>query len=313
MIRTHVVEENSQLKEGGVAVAIAFSGTYRWIDIEAQTPEDMAWLGENFRFHPLALEDCLHLDQRPKMEEYEDSLFIVVHAFSTAAGELEVHELHTFVMSKLLVTVHADPLPAVDAVRARLRREPEHLTKGPDALLHLLLDAVTETHSPVIEELQDRLDTLEEELLSSPTKTLLEGLFDLRKKLVLLRRAVAPTRDMLLSLSRNERIHAGIAPYFRDVYDHVHRAVEEIDSARDMLNDILAAYHSEVAHRTNVVMKRLTLFSALLLPLTFITGFFGMNFTGIPYDDPGMLLAAFAAIIVLPAATVASFRLLRWI
>lgn len=311
------VEQDGKLRTGGVSLAQL--PRPRWVDLEGQTPEDVAWLGETFGFHPLALEDCLHLDQRPKLEGYPSSIFLVLHAFTADLANpaaVQLHELHAFLAKDLLVTVHADAIPALDRTLARLEDDPSMLARGADALLYHVCDDVVDGHLPLLDALHDALEDLEDRVLTGdPTRQLLETILAFRRTLVTLRRTVAPSRDVFTALTHPDptRVSERAAPYFRDVQDHLQRATESIDAARDLLAGVLDAYRSQVAHRTNDVMRRLTLFSALLLPLTLITGFFGMNFETIPYAEPRTLHLAIAAMVALPAATVAIFRWFRWI
>jgi magnesium transporter len=311
------VEEAGKLRSGGVALAQL--ARPRWVDVEGQTPADIAWLGETFGFHPLALEDCLHLDQRPKLEDYPSAIFLVLHAFTASPdgpAAVDMHEVHAFLAKDLLVTVHQDPVPALDRARARLADDPGILARGADALLYVVCDDVVDGHLPVLDGLHDALEDLEDQVLTGePTRKLLETMLAFRRTLVTLRRTVAPSRDVFTALAHPDggRMSARVALYFRDVQDHLQRATESIDAGRELLAGVLDAYRSQVANRTNAVMKRLTLFSALLLPLTLITGFFGMNFESIPYADPFTLQVAIAAMVAIPAFTVAVFKWFRWI
>ena len=315
VIRVHAIQDE-KLREGGVALAL-HPGP-RWIDVEAPTAEEVAWLGETFSFHPLALEDCLHLDQRPKLEDYPNSLFVVVHSFTTGDGDctaVELHELHAFLAKDLLVTVHTDRIPACDAVKARLQREPQLLVRGPDLLLHAFCDGITDAHLPLVDRLHEEIEALEEKVFEGPDPRTLERIFAVKRSLLTLRRTLAPAREVYVALSRpgDARVSEKAALYFRDVWDHVQRLTEAIDAAREMVGDVVGAYHSELANRTNVVMQRLALFSAILLPLTFITGFFGQNFLDIPYGSHALMLGSLVAMLVAPVATVLFFRFKGWL
>lgn len=315
MISVRVIEQG-RLREGGRELALC-PGT-RWIDIEGQTPEEIAWLGATFGFHPLALEDCLHLNQRAKFEDYPSSLFLVLHTF-VARGEdpcaLERRELHAFLTEDLLVTVHEEPLAELDQVLSRLRRVPDPLNHRPDLLLHHVCDAVVDAQFPVIEQIRETLDTLENEVLERAEPHLLQRAFNVREALVQLRRGLSPERDVLLQLTKgvDKRVSERTSLYFRDVHDHALRNADAVEAARDALKDVMSAYHSAAANRTSEIVKRLTLFSAIFLPLTFVTGFFGMNFEHLPFGNDGLLVAALLSMLLLPAAMVAWFWLSRWI
>lgn len=308
--------ENGTLVRGGKELANA-PGT-RWIDIQDQTPDDIGWLGATFGFHPLALEDCLHLNQRSKFEDYPSALFLVIHTLDAGEepNEIALRELHVFLTEDVLVTVHTDPLREIDRVLARVHREPDLLARRPDTLLHLVCDEVVDSQFPVIEQITENVDALEHEILTRrPEPQMLQRLFATREALVQLRRALSPERDVLLQLSKgvDKRVGDRTSLYFRDVHDHALRHAESVEHARDALKDVLAAYHSAAANRTSEIVKRLTLFSAIFLPLTFITGFFGMNFSHLPFGDDNFLVAALASMIVLPAAMGLWFWFSKWI
>lgn len=314
MITVHALDDG-KLIHGGKELAAA-SGT-RWIDIQDQTPAEIAWLGAAFGFHPLALEDCLHLDQRSKFEDYPSALFLVLHTIVVGDDpcDLRLRELHVFLTDELLVTVHAEPLRELDRVLERVRREPDLLGRKPDALLHLVCDEVVDSQFPVIEQIRETVDSLENEILTRPEPHMLQRIFATREALVQLRRALSPERDVLLQLTKgvDKRVGDRVSLYFRDVHDHAVRHAEAVDQAKDALKDVLAAYHSAAANRTSEIVKRLTLFSAIFLPLTFVTGFFGMNFAHLPFDNDGFLLAALASMLLLPAAMGLWFWFSRWI
>ncbi len=274
-------------RRGGLE--LAEGGGPFWLDLTAPSDDELAFLARRFGFHPLALEDCAHLDQRAKLEEYDDYLFLVQHAFAFASKgwRLEVQELHAFLGRDYLVTVHDAPIAALDAVFERAAANPQIAARGPDFWLYLISDRLTDGHSSLLHELADSIERLEERVLAKPSRKGIEGLFALKRSLVLLRRILSPTRDVLAALCKrgDPRVGERTAVYFRDVHDHLVRVVEELEADRDLLGNALDAYLSMSANRTNEVVKQLTLFSVIFLPLSFITGFFGQNFTSIiPYD-----------------------------
>lgn len=260
-----------------------------WLDLTAPSDAELAYLARRFGFHALALEDCAHLDQRAKLEEYDDHLFLVQHSFACASPvwELEVRELHAFLGRDYLVTVHDTPIPALDAVFDRAVSSPQVAARGPDFWLYLVTDRVTDGHFSILDDLADAIESLEDEILANPTRKSIEAIFALKRTLVSLRKIISPTRDVLAALCKrgDPRVGERTALYFRDVYDHLVRVVEAIEADRDLLGNALDAYLSMSANRTNDIVKQLTIFSVIFLPLTFITGFFGQNFTAIiPYE-----------------------------
>jgi magnesium transporter len=292
-------------------------GVIRWVDLECQDEASMSLLRERFDFHPLAIEDCLHIDQRPKIEEYERSLFVVAHGFSltnASCEELNIYELHCFLTKDLLVTVHVDPLPLLATLRERVQKEPMLLRRGADFGLHMVLDAVADGVFPLMDQISTQLDDIEERVLGKSQKGDLAQIFGIKHTLANLRRAVSPLRDVVGVLAKrgNPYVSERATVYFRDVHDHVIRVAEEIDLCRDLLGNALEAYLSSVANRTNEVMKRLTVFSAIFLPLSFIVGFFGQNFEHLPYKSDPMLIAMLISVVVLPPGLIIWFRSKEW-
>lgn len=323
------------------------TGLVRWVDICGQRPADLARLGEGFGFHPLALEDCLHFDQRPKVEEFsgpEPYLFVVIHNFreltaaaflargdgdgtflapaaaevGTEAGSMVIEplEVHAFLGCGYLVTVHEQENEALEGVYRRVLREGALLGRGSDFIYYLVADALGDSNFPVIERVGDLLDEIEEAVLSQPEKRHLHRIYQLRKALVSMRRALSPQRDVLGLLARHGGspvVQARTAPYFRDVYDHLVRITEAIDSGRDLLGNCVDAYLSAVGQRTNEVMKQLTILSAVMLPLTFLSGFFGMNFEMLPFKSVPVFTATLVVmLVVLPVGMISWFRYKNW-
>jgi magnesium transporter len=252
-----------------------------WLDLTAPTSEDVEMLGELFGFHPLALEDVLHFGQRPKLDDFHDYVFMVFYgAHEDASDETQLlREVQMFISGKYLVTLHRDPLPALEDQRARLDGQVLH---SEQFLLYRVFDALTDSFFPVLARMDDEIDELEAAVLAGPTDEQLQRLFAMKRTLVAMRKVVSPQRDLfarsidqiadLPGLVLDER------DYFRDVYDHLIRISDLIDSYRDLLSSTTDLYLSTVSNRQNEVMKQLAIVGTIFLPLSFITGFFGMNF-----------------------------------
>ena len=322
-------------------------GTLCWVDISNQTQAEIDLLAQGYKFHPLALEDCLHFDQRPKIEEYTGAspyLFIVTHNFAviptsgTAADEDEnslhfprvlrissrtqrcivsVMETHAFLGPSFLVTVHAHGSPAIETIWQRVIHEPGLIARGADFVYYLMSDLKCDSNFPVLEQVGDILDDMEETILANPTREDLHRIYSLRKMLVTMRRVLSPQRDVMGNLSR----HGGGAcvgertgPYFRDIYDHLTRIHESIEAGRDLLGNCVDAYMSAVGQRTNDIMKQLTILSAVLLPLTFVSGLFGMNFDMMPNKSWTTFALAMALMfLVIPGGMYLYFRHKGWL
>jgi magnesium transporter len=304
--------------EGPERVAPPPPGVVRWIDIEKQDEAKLALLGQRFGFHPLALEDCLHFDQRAKLEEYEGYVFVVMHGFACPDGDptrILPRELHAFLGPGYLVTVHEDNIPVLDEVWRRVAGDAALGRRGADFVYYLVADKIVDGDFAHIDLVSEALDDLEEAVLAHANPRDLQRLFQLKRTLVSMRRTVSPQRDVFALLAKRgtAQIADRTTPYLRDVYDHLVRIGEAIESARDLLGNVLDAYLSMVAQRTNDVMKQLTILSAVFLPLTFVTGFFGQNFDALPQRSEAALYGVVAACVAIPAVMLLWFKWRRWL
>lgn len=295
------------------------SGGLRWIDVSDQDAEHVALLGERFGFHPLALEDLLNLNQRAKLDEYRDHRFLVMHGFSIDLEqdcELQKIELHLFIGPGYLITVHTETVPGLDSVWRRVEIEPELASRGSDFLCYLVTDALVDSFFPLVNDIANRVDEIEDVVLSGGGQQELPSIFALKRTLVALRNLLGPQRDVFALLARHSSSDTNgdrTSVYFRDVYDHLIRIHESIEATRDLLGNALDAYLWAASQRTNDIMKRLTLVSVVFMPLTFITGFFGQNFEMLPFGSHGMMWFMLAACVVVPIAMVAFFKQRDWL
>ena len=315
-----------EVKEGGPAVVDEGTslvgpppaGTLRWIDLRRQGGEHLDLLRERFGFHPLTIEDCLHFDQRPKLEEYGEYLFVVTHGFTCPSGDptkVEVQEVHAFLGAGYLVTVHDEPIAALDAVWKRAAGDAPLVRRGIDFVYYLFVDALVDANFPILDQLAESFEQIEEAVLARVDRRDLARIFALKQTLVSMRRVLSPERDVFAMLAKrgDARVSERTALYFRDVYDHLVRIYESIDSGRDLLGNALDAYLSMVANRTNDIMKRLTILSSIFLPLAFVTGFFGQNFTHLPFDSDGLLVGMLVACLVIPGGMLFWFWKSEWL
>lgn len=309
--------------EGEEHVAPPPEGVVRWIDLHSQDGPQLELLRERFGFHPLAIEDCAHHDQRPKLEEYQSHIFLVTQGFACAGGnldELTLHELHTFLGERFMVTVHLETIAAVEAVWRRLADDPALLARGIDFACYLVADAIVDGNFPILDQIADELETLEDSVLSSPRREDLQRIFDLKHHLVSMRRVLSPQRDVLGQLAKrgDARVSDRTALYFRDVYDHLIRINESIEANRDLLGNALDAYLSAVGQRTNEIVKYLTIMSAVFLPLAFVVGFFGQNFDDLPglqdwVHSDGLMYAMIAICVATPVGMLFWFKHKEWL
>jgi magnesium transporter len=252
-----------------------------WLDLTAPSHDDLAKLHEVFGFHPLALEDTEHFGERPKLDNYVDYIFLVFYgAWRHRDGDPEpLREVHMFISGQYLITVHRDPFPPLEWQRDELDGRVLH---SEQFLLYRILDALTDSFFPLLAEMDDEIDKLEAAVLVSPTDEQLQRLFSLKRELVSMRKVVTPQRDLFArsvdQIAQLPGLVLDERDYFRDVYDHLIRISDLIDSYRDLLSGATDLYLSTVSNRQNDVMKQLTVIATIFLPLSFITGFFGQNF-----------------------------------
>jgi magnesium transporter len=252
-----------------------------WLDLTAPSRDDLIKLQEIFGFHPIALEDTEKFGQRPKLDNYGDYVFLVFYgAWRHGDDDREpLREVHLFVSGQYLVTIHRDPLPPLDEERDHLHGRVLH---SEQFLLYRVLDALTDSFFPLLAEMDDEIDNLEAAILAGPNERQLQQLFSLKRQLLAMRKVVTPQRDIFArsvdQIAELPGFELDERDYFRDVYDHLIRISDLIDSYRDLLSGATDLYLSTVSNRQNDVMKQLTVIATIFLPLSFITGFFGQNF-----------------------------------
>lgn len=257
-----------------------------WADISDPTSQDFIDLAEEFDFHHLSIEDCRNTHQRPKVEEYAGYYFIVLYEASLVGPNdlLELRELNIFLGKNFLVTVHSRPIRAIATARRLWEEWLDRSEAGAGLLAYLLIDATVDDYLPLLDIISERMDDLEDSIFGEWRAAVIEEIFMIKKKLLYLRRAITPLRDVFNTLLRREQ---PIFPrethvYFQDVFDHLIRVADNIDTLRDMLSSTMDAYLSVSGNRMNKVMKRLTSISTILMSVTLIAGIYGMNFVFMP-------------------------------
>jgi magnesium transporter len=262
------------------------SKTFFWLDIEKPDDDDFALLKDVVKLHPLAIEDAQHFGQRPKIEDYADFTALIVFGAKTTAGaggasELEPIEVHCFYAEHYLITVHQGDCPVFADLRAEHARRLAKVDQGP-GILYLVVDALVDSFFPQMAEFDERIDSLETAIFTNPTDDELQQVFTMKRHLVALRQIVTPQRDMFAALVAGRYDIPGLTEdnsrYFRDVYDHLIRLSDEVDTYRDLLTGAMDVYLSTVSNKLNVIMKQLGIVASFFLPLSFLTGFFGQNF-----------------------------------
>ena len=268
-----------------VSEVLEEDGTVVWLDVDHPTPEAMATLQGEFGFHELAVEDSLSPHQRPKAEQYEGYYFLVCYLVDGDPKGIHPRELAAFVAPRYLVTVRKDPDIDLAAVVKQWEAHPDRLAGGGGAMLYVLLDHVVDGYFETVDGLEERTEDLEEQVLADDdVGDARKAIFALRKELFRVRRAVAPLRDVLDSLQRRTLpvVTVPLEPYYRDVYDHVLRITDYIDTLRDILSSVFDAHLSAVSNRLNETVKRLTSWAAIVAVPTLIASIYGMNFHNMP-------------------------------
>lgn len=255
-----------------------------WIDFIGETPETTKPILEEFGFHPLAIDDCLEETHAPKLDDWGDYLYIVLNYMHLAnkgdEWETEIDELDIFLGANYVITHHDLPLSAVDDTLAACDRDPRNLQEGADHLLYKIIDNLVAEYMPIVEKIDEAIDHIEDEIFETPHPGTLGRLFTLKRLLLSMRRILLPQREVLNKMARDDYkvIDRRDRIFFRDIYDHLVRLHDLNESLRDLVSGALDSYLSMTNNRMNEVMKILTVITTLFMPITFVTGFFGMNF-----------------------------------
>jgi len=296
----------------------ADKGLILWVDLDSPTPEEIKTvLTDVFQFHPLAIEDCVTPSALPKLEDYDDYLFLVMHAVDfTRTEKFNTTELDFFLGKDYLVTFHHTPLKSVDSVIDRCVKATGIVARGPDRLAHLVLDAMVDHFKPITDELRGELELIEESVLSAQTENLTPKLLEVRSELNHLRQIVRPQRDIAARLAHGESkiIRSVMYPYFRDLRDNLVRIDETAASYADHLLISFDLYLSRSGFEANEGIKVLTALTAITLPGILIGTWYGMNFAHMPeLKSPHAYPIVLVVTLVLTAIMFAWCKRRRWI
>jgi magnesium transporter len=306
-------EGKPQQSNDEARVAPPPAGTVRWIDVTEPDAEQLDLLRSRFDFHPLAIGDCATYGLQSKVDDFDSYLFIVLHTFTADPKDprgIQIHEIHAFLSDTYLVTVHDNPVPAQELVWQRVAADRTALARGPSWVLYLTANAMVDATFPLLDVLTGTLDEIEQSVLAGDRRVDLREVFRLKRRLVDMRRVIRPLRDAIGILHRrvDERINERAALHLRDVYDHVIRSAEAVEEAREVATNIINAYQTVISNHGNDLIKRLTIFSAVFLPLSFIVGFFGQNFVDLPYDNDAVLAGMLISMVLVPAGLLWWFK-----
>jgi magnesium transporter len=262
--------------------------TVTWINVDGiHQVEILELLGECFGLHPLVLEDILNTDQRPKLEDFGDYIFVVLKTFSynDQSDEVEPEQISLILGPSLVMSFQEREGDVFNPIRERIRTGKGRIRRmGADYLAYALLDLVVDNYFIVLEQVGEKVEFLEEELVTNPTPETLQTIHNLKREMIFLRKSVWPLREVVGALERGESslIKESTGIYLRDVYDHTIQVIDTIETFRDMISGMLDIYLSSVSNRMNEVMKVLTIIATIFIPLTLIAGIYGMNFKVMP-------------------------------
>jgi magnesium transporter len=288
-----------------------------WLDISDPKSEELELAAKELDLHPLAVEDAQNQHQRPKIDEYEDHYFIVVYALEEPSPDvIRQVELSIFVKQNAVVTVHEGSLAALQVVEKRFR---ESKLASTGLLLHAILDTIVDDYFDVLDGLGDRVELIEAMVIEGnphDSSTAIRELFRLKRDLLAIRKVIAPERDVAASLVRGDiraLRESGRRAYFQDLYDHIVRVTDEVDTFRDLVSNVVDAHLAAQSNRLNEVMKILTSVATVLLILGVVTGFFGQNWSFIDYGSPTLFWAAMVFMVAAAGATALYFRRKGWL
>lgn len=291
-----------------------------WLNIQGLSNiEHIQAMSDLFNIHPLVLEDILNTQQRPKFEAYDDYLFIVLKAQDLNLAELYVgyEQVSILVMKNLIITFKEKPDSLFEPIVKRIQNPQSRFrNQGTDYLLYSLLDIIVDQGFEILDAFEDSIEALDEEVLNHPTQETLIKIQTVKRELIEMRRATLPLKDLVNGILRsdNKLLKGDNLIYFRDVYDHILRVNDIIDTYRDLLGGLLDIYMSSISQRMNEIMKVLTIFSTIFIPLTFFAGVYGMNFSNMPeLETTWGYYAMWGFFITLAASMLALFRRNKWI
>jgi magnesium transporter len=261
-------------------------GAFIWLDIRDPAEKDYEILLDIFNFHPLAIEDCKTKFHLPKINDYDKYIFLIWHAIQDipATPRIETIEVDIFISRNYLVTLHTKQISHIDEIQNECLKTPDIIKLGLDKLLHNLLDHIVDDYFLIVDRISNQIDALEDQIFKNPAERHVKELFTLKHQMLFIRKLAAPERDVVNMLSRfnSEIVKGRMHIYYQDIYDHLIRILDLIDTSRDVISGAMDIYLSTVSNRLNEVMKKLTIVATIFMPLTLITGIYGMNFRYMP-------------------------------
>ncbi len=264
-----------------------------WVDFISESPETTQPILQSFGFHPLAIDDVLQETHAPKIDDWGEYIYLVLNYMhlveKSGPWDTEIDELDIFLGHNYVITHHDNPISSIDEAWTASQRDARYTQDGADHLLYKIIDIMVMNYMPIIEKIDEEIDIIEDQVFSRPSPKTLSRLFTLKRVLLAMRRILLPQREVLNKMARDDYhvIDRKDRIFFRDIYDHLVRLHDVNESLRDLVSGALDTYLSVINNRMNEVMKTLTIITTLFMPLTFVTGFFGMNFFAAnpPYES----------------------------
>jgi magnesium transporter len=295
-----------------------------WVDFVSEPSETALPILQSFNFHPLAIDDALQETHAPKIDDWSDYLYIVLNYMhlvkETEPWDTEIDELDIFLGRNYVITHHDNPVVSIDETWDMCQRDPRYAKDGPDHLLYKIIDATVMNYMPIIEKIDEEIDWIEDQVFEGPSSQTLTRLFTLKRVLLAMRRILLPQREVLNKMTRDDYqvIDQKDRIFYRDIYDHLVRLHDVNESLRDLVGGALDTYLSVINNRMNEVMKTLTIITTLFMPLTFVTGFFGMNFFAAnpPFENwtlPAIFYGTLGLMLVLPIIMIFWMRRRTWV
>jgi magnesium transporter len=286
-----------------------------WVDVTDPAKSDLEKLGQSFPIHHLTLEDCSKTGNRVKLEQFNEYIFIITYGLESGKKGPLAFQMNFVLGKNFLVTVHKEKIPSFDSLKSDSKRLQGLLSKGPDFLMHHLMDMEVDFYFPVLDEIEDEIDELEEDVYRNIDHKVLGRLFRLKRQLLTIRKRTGPQKEVVLMLTQKSFpfISEHASAYYRDIYDHIIRINESIDDYREILSNTLEVHLSLVSNRMNEVMKALTIVATIMLPLTVLTGIYGMNLNIPESHFDAMYYIVLFIMAIIAVTMVLYFKRKRWI
>jgi magnesium transporter len=290
-----------------------------WVNVDGLDAEDIVEIGTSMGFHPLIQEDIVNTMQRPKVEEYQDHVFFVLKmiTYNEESGDVEIEQVSIILGESYMVSFQEHAGDCLDAVRQRIREGKGIVRRmGADYLAYTLIDTVVDGYFTALERIGDRVEDIEDELVVDPSMETLHDIYDMKRNMIAIRKSVWPLREVINRLDKlgSRMFSENTGVYIRDVYDHTIQVIDAVETYRDLLSGMLDIYLSSISNKMNQIMQVLTIIGTIFIPLTFLAGIYGMNFTYMPelgwrnaYPALWLIMIAITAVMIL------FFRRRRWL